>query len=99
MLRSGVLVQSSREECIEKAQRPPVSTRWFDIDTDKNSQVDIRSRRVARDFNLRGERDRFDTFVSRRRNRLLCRLAADLANKGRTLAVLCNLEWERRSVP
>lgn len=48
MQRLGVFALSSREECMAKTLRPPVATRWVDIDEGKNGLADVWSRLVAR---------------------------------------------------
>ena len=46
------------EECVEKTGKPPVSTRWVDADKGRGGAVELRSRLVARDFQVKGGRPR-----------------------------------------
>lgn len=91
MLRICVFESATWEECVAKIGRPPVSTRWVDIDKGRDGRVDIRSRLVARAFRPKGEKDRFDLFASMppwEAKRLLFRMAADLTNNAEDEHVL-----------
>jgi hypothetical protein len=55
---------SSREECFEETGKPPVSTRWVDINKGTEDDPEVRCRLVARDFKPKGERDREDLFAA-----------------------------------
>ena len=50
------------DECLAKTGKPPISTRWVDVDKGRNGIVDIRSRLVARDFKIRGDGREFEVF-------------------------------------
>ena len=74
----GVWEPSSWDECVRKTGRAPVSTRWVDVDKGRDGIKDIRSRLVARDFKVRGDRREFDVFASMpplEAKRLLFRMA------------------------
>ncbi len=51
--RVGVLVDATHDECVMKTGRPPISTRRVDVDKGRSGVVDIRSRLVARDAQVR----------------------------------------------
>jgi hypothetical protein len=51
-------------ECWSRTGRPPVSTKWVDIGKGKEGKTAIRSRWVARDFKVKGDKDREDLFAS-----------------------------------
>ena len=44
--------------------RPPVSTRWVDVDKGREGRVEMRSRLVARDFRVKGDKREVDTFAA-----------------------------------
>ena len=44
MKKLGVWEPSSLEECLQMTGRPPVSTRWVDVDKGREGRVEIRSR-------------------------------------------------------
>ena len=74
----GVWEPSSWDECVRKTGRAPVSTRWVDVDKGRDGIKDVRSRLVARDFKVRGDRREFDVFASMpplEAKRLLFRMA------------------------
>ena len=52
------------EECWTRTGRPPVSTKWVDVNKGTEEEPDIRCRLVARDFKPKGERDRCDLFAA-----------------------------------
>ena len=60
----GVWEPSSLEECVQMTGRPPVSTRWVDVDTGREGRVEIRSRLAARDFRVKGDKREVDTFAA-----------------------------------
>ena len=60
----GVWEPSSLEECLQMTGRPPVSTRWVDVDKGREGRVEIRSRLVARDFKVKGDKREVDTFAA-----------------------------------
>ena len=64
MRRIGVFETASREECMEKTGRQPVSTKWVVVDKGKEVKSDVRCRLVARDFKPKGEKDRIDLFAA-----------------------------------
>jgi hypothetical protein len=59
-----VFEESTREECFQETGKPPVSTRWVDINKGTAEDPEVRCRMVARDFKPRGERDREDLFAA-----------------------------------
>jgi len=54
----------SIEECWAETVRPPVSTKWVDLNKGTRTDPDIRCRLVARDFKPKGEKDRVDLFAA-----------------------------------
>ena len=52
------------EECIAKTGKPPITTKWIDVNKGTAEEPTIRSRLVARDFRLKGEAARFDLFAA-----------------------------------
>ena len=64
MKRIQVWEPSSQEECFRMTGRPPISTRWVDVDKGRNGVSDIRSRLVARDFKIKGDGREFEVFAS-----------------------------------
>ena len=63
MKKLGVWEPSSLEECLQMTGRPPVSTRWVDVDKGMEGRVETRSRLVARDFMVKGDKREVDTFA------------------------------------
>ena len=51
-------------EWLETTRRPPISTRWVDVNEGSTESPDVRCRVVARDFKPKGEKDRSDTFAA-----------------------------------
>ena len=52
------------EECIAKTGKPPITTKWIDVNKGSAEEPIVRSRLVARDFRLKGEAARFDLFAA-----------------------------------
>ena len=78
MMKLGVWIDASLDECLAKTGKPPISTRWVDVDKGTNGIVDIRSRLVARDFKIRGDGREFEVFAAMpplEAKRLLFRMA------------------------
>ena len=72
MTKIGVWIDASYDECLAKTGKPPISTRWVDVD------ADLRSRLVAGDFKVRGDAQEFDVFAAMpplEAKRLLFRMA------------------------
>ena len=51
-------------ECWECTGRPPVSTKWVEVNKGTAENPDVRCRLVARDFKPKGEKDREDLFAA-----------------------------------
>ena len=71
--------RSSWEECLSATGRPPVSTRWVDVNKGRDGRVEIRSRLVARDFKVKGDGREFEVFAAMpplEAKRILFRMAA-----------------------
>jgi hypothetical protein len=69
-------------ECWARTGRPPVSTKWVDINKGTRENPDVRCRLVARDFKPKGEKDREDLFAAMpplEAKKLLFRMAAACA--------------------
>ena len=69
-------------ECWARTGRPPVSTKWVDINKGTPEKPDVRCRLVARDFKPKGEKDREDLFAAMpplEAKKLLFRMAAACA--------------------
>ena len=64
MKKLGVWEPSSLEERLQMTGRSPVSTRWVDVDKGREGRVEIRSRLVARDFKVKGDKREVDTFAA-----------------------------------
>ena len=78
MTKIGVWIGASYDECLAKMGKPPISTRWVDVDKGRNGIVDVRSRLVARDFKVRGDGREFEVFAAMpplEAKRLLFRMA------------------------
>ena len=60
----GMFVPSSREECVAKTGKQPITTKWVDVNKGTSQEEIIRSRLVARDFKIKGEAARFDLFAA-----------------------------------
>jgi len=52
------------EECWERTGKPPVDTKWVDLNKGTKEKPDVRCRMVARDFKPKGEKDREDLFAA-----------------------------------
>ena len=59
-----MLVPATWEECVEETGRPPISTKWVDVNKGTVQNQIIRSRLVARDFRVQGESDTSDLFAA-----------------------------------
>jgi hypothetical protein len=55
MAKLSMLEPAKWEECLEKTGKPPIPTKWIDVDKGTSEELIIRSRLVARDFRLKGE--------------------------------------------
>ena len=55
-----MFVPATWEECVEETGRPPISTKWVDVNKGTVQNQIIRSRLVARDFRVKDESDRSD---------------------------------------
>ena len=78
MEKLGVWEASTWEECMGKTGKPPVSTRWVDVDKGRDGRAEIRSRLVARDFKVKGDDRQFEVFAAMpplEAKRLLFRMA------------------------
>ena len=78
MEKLGVWEWASWEECIEKTGKPPVTTKWVDVDKGRNGKPEVRSRLVARDFKVKGDERQFEVFAAMpplEAKRLLFRMA------------------------
>ncbi len=64
MIGKGVWKAVDVEECWGKTGREPVTIKWVDTDKGEGDEVKIRSRLVARDFRVKGEKDREDLFAA-----------------------------------
>ena len=51
-------------ECWNRTGRPPITTRWADLDRGTAASPDVRCRLVERDFKVKGKKDRFDLFAA-----------------------------------
>ena len=52
------------EECFEETGKPPVDTKWVELDKGTPQVPEVRCRMVARDFKPRGEKHRGDLFAA-----------------------------------
>ena len=78
MEKIGVWEPSSWEECVQQTGRPPITTKWVDVDKGRDGEVLVRSRLVARDFKTKGDDRGFDVFAATpplEMKRLLFRMA------------------------
>ena len=78
MLGIGVWEESTWEDCLANTGKPPVTTKWVDIDKGRNGEVKVRSRLVARDFRVKGDDRQFEVFAAMppiEAKRLLFRMA------------------------
>lgn len=76
--RIGVWVPATWEESMQNMGRPPITTKWVDVDKGRDGEVMIRSRMVARDFKVKGDDRGFDVFAATppiEMKRLLFRMA------------------------
>lgn len=60
----GIFEDSTVELCYEKTGKPPIDTKWVDVDKGAEVKPEVRSRLVARDFKPKGERPRGDLFAA-----------------------------------
>lgn len=78
MEKIGVWEDSTWEECVRKTGKPPITTKWVDVDKGRDGEVLMRSRLVARDFKMKGDERGFDVFAATpplESKRLLFRMA------------------------
>ena len=52
----GLYQEVGITECLEMTGRPPISTRWVDVNRGSTESTNVRCRLVARDFKPKGER-------------------------------------------
>ena len=64
LVKRGVWKEVDVKECWEKTSKAPITIKWVDTDKGGADEVKIRSRLVARDFRLKGERYREDLFAA-----------------------------------
>jgi hypothetical protein len=64
MIRKGVWKEVEVDECWRTTGKDPVTIKWVDTDKGEGGEVKIRSRLVARDFRVKGEKDREDLFAA-----------------------------------
>ena len=64
MKRIPVFEEVELKECWEKTKKAPISTKSVDHDKARDVVPEVRSRRVARDFKEKGDKDREDLFAS-----------------------------------
>ena len=64
MSKIGLFKEATVEECIEHTGKPPISTKWVDVNKGSAEVPEVRCRLVARDFKPKGERDRADLFAA-----------------------------------
>ena len=64
MAKIGLYQEVDITECLEMTGRPPISTRWVDVNKGSTESPDVRCRLVARDFKPKGEKDRSDIFAA-----------------------------------
>ena len=50
MQNIGVWDPSTWEDCMQKTDKAPITTKWVDVDKGRDGEVLMRSRLVARDF-------------------------------------------------
>ena len=81
-----MFVPATWEECVEETGRPPISTKWVDVNKGMVQNQIIRSRLVARDFRVKGESDRSDLFAAMpplEAKRMLFRMAVRRCRRSR----------------
>ena len=79
MRRIGLYELCTIEECFRMTGKPPVSTKWVDINKGTAESPEVRCRLVARDFKIKGEGIRDDLFAAMpplETKRLLFKMAA-----------------------
>ena len=64
MAKIGLYKEVDITECLEMTGRPPISTRWVDVNKGSTESPDVRCRLAARDFKPKGEKDRSDIFAA-----------------------------------
>ena len=64
MAKIGLYQEVDIAECLEITGRPPISTRWVDVNKGSMESPNVRCRLVARDFKPKGEKDRSDIFAA-----------------------------------
>ena len=60
----GVWEDSTLQECVQMTGKPPITTRWVDVNKGRGDEILIRSRLVARDFKVKGDDKKFDVFAA-----------------------------------
>ena len=64
MAKIGLHQEVDITECLERTGRPPISTRWVDVNKGSTESPNVRCRLVARDFKPKGQKDRSDIFAA-----------------------------------
>ena len=64
MVKRGVWKEVDVKECWEKTSKAPITIKWVDTEKGGAGEVKIRRGLVARDFRLKGARDREDLFAA-----------------------------------
>ena len=60
----GMFEDATDEECLTNTGKPPVDTKWVDVNKGSRQDPVVRSRLVARDFKPKGETARGDLFAA-----------------------------------
>ena len=60
----GMFEDATDEECLVNTGKPPVDTKWVDVNKGSRQDPVVRSRLVARDFKPKGETARGDLFAA-----------------------------------
>ena len=64
MRKIELLDEVPASECWDRTGRPPVSTKWVDVNKGTAARPDVRCRLVARNFKTKWEKDRADLFAA-----------------------------------
>ena len=64
MMDLGVWEPATLDECMKQTGKPPVTTKWVDVDKGRDGSIVVRSRLVARDFKTKTGREQFDVFAA-----------------------------------
>ena len=59
-----MFVPATWEECVAETGKPPIWTKWVDVNRGTAPNQIIRSRLVAQDFRFKGESERSDLFAA-----------------------------------